>query len=276
MVTLGRPARYTLEGSYKGEGYYRPASASTIVEVAGAGFARLLLLPIFLIPLGGGAGVYLYVRRRRTGRPPPVRVAAPAPVPVPGVEKAPPEGPSLALQLPQIQPPLPDVWGVGEELVIRCVLSEGEGAGLSGERVELSISGGPTIGLVTGEDGAVEHSYTFSEKGAYLISCSTPGGEGSRPLKAHRLLRVVDYREEVVGLYNSLLERARGRGLEIPREATPRDVQRIIGEGEGADPDALERVVALFEEAEYSLHPIGRRHYEEMYLAQARLLGGER
>ena len=83
---------------------------------------------------------------------------------------------------------------------------------------------------------------------------------------------MVDFRQEIVRLY---------QGFEVwaweQRPAsegkTPREVEALlVGSGVSLDQRALDEVISRFEEADYSEHPIERRHYEAMYRAGNSLL----
>ena len=92
--------------------------------------------------------------------------------------------------------------------------------------------------------------------------------------EAERSIRIVEYREEVIGLFNSLLQHLRSRGIHLPSEATPREIQRrVLADNSDVDEAHLDKVVRCFEEADYSLHTIGRRQYEAMYLSRRAVLG---
>lgn len=80
-------------------------------------------------------------------------------------------------------------------------------------------------------------------------------------------VRIVDYREEVVQLYSEYFLSLKKKDPRIVEETTPREFQSIV---KGSVPSnkhrSLESVVSLFEVANFSLHTIGRRQYEEMYI----------
>ena len=47
----------------------------------------------------------------------------------------------------------------------------------------------------------------------------------------------------------------------------------LVSEGVPVDQKSLDELVSRFEEADYSEHPISRRHYEAMYRAWRTVLG---
>jgi len=124
----------------------------------------------------------------------------------------------------------------------------------------------------TDDVGYVVFYVEFEAPAEYVVSLAFHGSEERRPTTAQRTLRVVDYREEVVRLYHAFLERVRQRGIEVPADATPREVQGLLFPT-GVDEAALEQLTTHFEEADYSTHEVARRRYEEAYLAFSRLTG---
>ena len=90
------------------------------------------------------------------------------------------------------------------------------------------------------------------------------GGDAS----ATRSLRVVDFREEIVRLYNDFLVLAAERTHDIREQSTPREVElTVVSAGLQLDQRSLDELISRFEEADYSEHPIARRQYEAMYRA---------
>jgi hypothetical protein len=87
---------------------------------------------------------------------------------------------------------------------------------------------------------------------------------------------VVDFREEVVRLYNSFLQWAKEEQPEISQQTTPREVElMIVNSGLAVPQKALEELIRRFEEADYSERSVGRREYEAMYRAWRDVTGVE-
>jgi hypothetical protein len=132
------------------------------------------------------------------------------------------------------------------------------------------------LSLTTDSDGTYHGQVSFPKKGDYSITVRYDGSPGRLPAEASRAILIVDYREEIVRLYNAFLSEVRGRSSLIPEDATPREVEGIMvsrplalsaGSGQALDEIALDDFISAFEEADYSLHPIERRHYERAYRA---------
>jgi hypothetical protein len=90
---------------------------------------------------------------------------------------------------------------------------------------------------------------------------------GGETLASARV-RVVDYREEVVRLFNDLCHRACSRFAPTAVLATPRELPGVIGPymAEAGDRH-LDRIITIFEVANYSLHGIKREDYVNSYIS---------
>ena len=85
--------------------------------------------------------------------------------------------------------------------------------------------------------------------------------------------RVVDYRAEVVRLYNDFLRRLRESGAPIRPESTPRETESLlVQEGRVSDEKALDQLIREFEEADYSTHPLRRDAFIRAYRAWSKLI----
>jgi len=113
---------------------------------------------------------------------------------------------------------------------------------------------------------------TFPTKGQYNLTASYGKEPDTHKASATRPIRIVDYREEIVDLFNKLVEEFRGMGLAVSDEYTPRKIQYLALDAKMDIPEKpLDDAVTCFEEADYSLHSITRGHYVTMYLAQMEL-----
>jgi hypothetical protein len=176
-------------------------------------------------------------------------------------------GLSLTIELPQITPPLPDVWGVDEELHVVFRLNGDNGAGITGS-LEISLDGEERSIVETGQDGTTTVSRSYPIKGTYSLTADFRNDDDQKA-SVLRPVRVVDYREEIVALFNGLAAGFRAEGIPVSDEHTPRRIQYLVLEAKKDIPEkALEEAIACFEEADYSLHRITRQHYITMYMAQ--------
>ncbi len=164
---------------------------------------------------------------------------------------------------------LPDVWGTDEEVLIKVGLTDIEGQAIGGASVGVSVSGGEAASqLTTDNEGVCTLSWTGNEPGEYLVSAEFAGDDDHLPSSISRSFRKVDFREEIVRLYNTFLDWAADRTASINEQSTPREVELIlVSEGLSMSQKSLDEIISRFEEADYSEHPIARRHYEAMYHA---------
>jgi hypothetical protein len=167
----------------------------------------------------------------------------------------------LQIDFPHIPPPLPDVWGRGDilEIVLRKI-DESEQTTLT-----LELEPGWPQEFTFDDDGTITRDYIYGVTGSYDIKAVLVG---ETRCAASRFLRIVDYREEIVRLYNDLLVDLRSSGFNLPPRLTAREMQLRLCTAFPVLSDKLTNpMVNTFETANYSLHPISRPHYEIMYLA---------
>lgn len=169
---------------------------------------------------------------------------------------------------------LPDVWGVGEEIVTTVTAVDVDGQPVPGAAIVVEVTGGAETALETDDGGASVLRWVASEGGDYEVSAVYEGDDERLPQSGERSLRVVDFREEIVRLYNTFLEWASSRVGEDLGQATPREVEMlVVSRGIPVSQKSLDELVSRFEEADYSEHPIARRHYESMYRAWRAVVG---
>ena len=163
---------------------------------------------------------------------------------------------------------LPEVWGVGEEVIVTLTAVDAEGQALVGAEIAVAVADEEPVALVSGDDGSCTLHWTASEPGEHTVSATLAGDEDRPPASEIRNFRVVDFRAEIVRLYNSFLEWARaGTGSALDK-ATPREVElMLVSSSLHVSQKSLDELISRFEEADYSEHPIARRHYETMYRA---------
>ncbi len=178
------------------------------------------------------------------------------------------EGPKLSIEFPQIRSPFPLVWGVGEPLEVRISLNDPSNHPVSSATVKMNVD---TLGekkLKTSEDGKCEATYTFNEKGTYKFKASFREDGKDGEITAEAEVRIVDYKEEVVKLFNSFYMSAKEKFKEVGDEMTPREIQfTLMSQVSQVKHKPLDAIISIFEVADYSLHPITRKEYEQMYLS---------
>ena len=181
---------------------------------------------------------------------------------------------SLSVTIVTPAPDLPAVWGPGEEVGAVVRLATEEGAPLSGQSVEVKGPEGSVEALNTDAQGNATAAWTAGALGDYTITAAFAGSRDYEPSDGSQGFRVVDFREEIVRLYQDFEAWA---AEQVPESEgkTPREVEALlVGAGVRMDQRALDEVISRFEEADYSEHPIVRGHYEAMYRASNSLAEG--
>ena len=126
--------------------------------------------------------------------------------------------------------------------------------------------------MVTDEDGRCEIVRTGEETGVFPVMVEFSGDESHLPSERQGQFEIVEFRDDIVGRYNSFLAEMQRKVSGISAKATPREMEgMVVGSGLPLDQRALEELIARFEEADYSEHEIGRRQFEAAYRAWRRL-----
>ena len=160
---------------------------------------------------------------------------------------------------------LPNVWGLNEEVPVTIRLLNENGQGLEGLPVEVQGPDGGLESLETGAQGNCGFAWTAIELGEFTVSVGFAGNGDYLASSDSGSFRVVDFREEIVRLYNSFVEWAGEVAPGISGQ-TPREVESmLVTSGMPLDQRALDEVISRFEEADYSEHSIAREQYEAMY-----------
>ena len=73
----------------------------------------------------------------------------------------------------------------------------------------MTVTGEDPAALETGDDGACALRLTVDATGEYMVAVAFAGDGDHLPASVSRSYRVVDYREEIVRLYNTFLDWAR-------------------------------------------------------------------
>ncbi len=116
-------------------------------------------------------------------------------------------------------------------------------------------------------DSGVARTTLVLEKGKHRISVQSAGQETS-----WTDIRIVDYREEVVSLFNIMFQNFKVDPIVI-NEMTPRELeQAVIGGLPETKRIMLDEAVSVFEIANYSIHHIRRHEYERMYISKINII----
>jgi transglutaminase-like putative cysteine protease len=262
---------HVISADFAGTDYYLSANQQTQIQIIPATIPGWQVALIALAVMGTAVGGFWLYRRR--AQKPSVKLPSLSDKLTPVVELNENISPSanLRVEFPQINPPFPDVWGQNEELTVQCNLQSAAGMPLVEKKIEIFM-GKLIATLITGTDGSARVILTITRKGQYNLTAQYAMENTGELIADTRIMRIVDYREEVVDLYRRWLDDLRLRGIDPAQEATPREVERqLLAVRPEVPKAALNKSICCFEEADYSLHPVTRLNYEVMYLADDEL-----
>ncbi len=274
---------------FPGDDVTMPVSYAVSVSTQPGGSGWFLWIALAAVMAGFAIAGVLVGRRLRAapqtaspGPSPGIVSATPAPAePTEEAVSAVPDGPAAEVVLPGRQPvslevrfappapDLPDVWGVGETVAVEVLLTSAEEQPIAGVPLALAMNpDGASWQPETGGDGVCRLEWTAETLGVRHFSAQFAGDAFRQGETAERGLRVVDFREEILRLYDLFLGWARERSAAVAEQSTPREVElALVSAGLALDQRALDELISQFEEADFSEHPIDRRHYEAMYRA---------
>lgn len=246
-------------------------------EITRRGIPWWVWLILAIAIIAGGWLIYRYLKRRKKIEIPPdmlppaeefeISVKEEAEEPESGGDTS-----RMSISFPGIEESLPAVWGVGEPLAVNINLKDDDV--LSSQACEVEWGDDVTIRLVSDENGNVNSVHVFTGKGEYIINASYKDDATRGSISSWRKIRIVDYREEMVRLFNELLKKLDLTDISISSEMTPREIEEILKPRlEGIDETALRRLISGFEEANYSTHPVTRDSYLNLYRSVNEVLG---
>ncbi|BAI61601.1 hypothetical protein MCP_1529 [Methanocella paludicola SANAE] len=167
------------------------------------------------------------------------------------------------ISFPQIRAPLPAIWGAGDKLNVLIQDKAGKN-----NDITLYVDGN-AVRNIPMESGSAQFSLDL-DKGDHRIKISPKNvTEGS----SWADVRIVEYREEVVRMFNEMYQGYRSGHNGTNGEMTARELEIAMRQGMPEDMQKrLGKTITLFEYANYSLHDIRRGEFEEMYMSQAGLV----
>ena len=171
----------------------------------------------------------------------------------------------LLITLNRPAPDLPAVWGPGEEVGIEISLSDEGGAALPWHSIGYQDPSGNALEVEADQQGSFRSAWLAELLGEYTVSATFVGSQVYEASSGSQDFRIVDFREEIVRLYQDFLEWAE---IQAPGALglTPREVEsKLVATGRPLDYRALDEIISRFEEADYSQHDITREQYEIMF-----------
>lgn len=172
----------------------------------------------------------------------------------------------IRIEFPQIEPPLPNVWGTDRDLLIKISLNKGMEAednfvylAINEEEIELSL-----------ERDMAKTKKHFKEKGEYEFKATTRVSQLGL-IEGSQKIRIVDYREEIIELFNREFDISMAKLQESETHFTARELKDMIAKNLPSKVmQSLDKMISIFEEADYSIHDITREEYVEYYKAYRR------
>jgi transglutaminase-like putative cysteine protease len=276
VIPSGTSSNLTYTVSFPGNAYYLPSAYYGSVKVFSTSSPINVLLIIFGAVLPASLTILSAViwKKKKASKSnveqsaPLVSEVPPIVVPaLPSKEKA-----QLHVRFPQISDPFPNVWGVKEPLTIEIEL-EGIDEPVSPEDFSLRIDDEREISLKA-SGGTFLSNCVFDVKGIHRLKAKFFGNSDFEEVISEVEVKIVDYREEIVDLFNSFFKSAKTKFQGVREEMTPRELQTtLVNQIDASKQEPLETAVSVFEVADYSLHEMARRDYERIYIALKKLEG---
>lgn len=230
---------------FRGDGLLRPSADETsyAAELSFFEAARPWILWILLAAALIAGGVWAAKNRRR------IRSAAAA--------LDPREPVLVTIDLPSVEPDLPDVWGVGEALPVVVRAATKDGAPLPS--LPLTVEAGGPVKTTTDATGRHRTEVTFAAEGVAPLAAAYAGDRRRRPAEIVREVRIVEYRRVIEEGFEELRRTLAAHGVPVHDSTPPRELERRLqGTAPALAPDDLDRLLTLFEVSDYSERPIGR------------------
>jgi hypothetical protein len=162
---------------------------------------------------------------------------------------------------------MPDVWGKDDGLLIVFSV-DGSPEMLAQYSLDIEYGTGAADREALTAAGRATQMHIFHQTGVYNIQAVLVKEVRNGYLPASRMVRIVDYREEIVSLYNEMLASLESQDFSFTPRMTVREVEARLWQVYPALSSGITNtLVTVFEEANYSLHPIARPAYEKMFRA---------
>jgi hypothetical protein len=211
-------------------------------------------------------GTFYFFRKRKQKFNTVAKPPGPTPATIPLLNSsATQENLKLKIEFPLIRHPFPDIWGIGEKFKAEIHLTK-DGSPLKGE-ITLQVDNEPTQKIQTNEQGIVTINLQKNMKGTYLLTAKY-SNNADLELVVNRGLKIVDYTEEIVGLFKDFFSSEINKGTPVNHKTTPREFQTVLQTSYSLGNHApLEKMISIFEIADYSLYNLSRADYELMFLS---------
>jgi hypothetical protein len=133
-----------------------------------------------------------------------------------------------------------------------------------GETLTLIFNETELTSTETDSEGRITHTEAFDTEGIHRLTLLHEGED----LRTGLDIKIVDYREEIIRLFNNRFREARTRFQSVRDNYTARELYVYLKK-EALEPchEPLRELVFIFEEANYSLHEVNRGQYSRFFRA---------
>lgn len=276
LIPPGASSNLTYTVSFPGNATYLPSTYYGSVKVFSTSGPINLLFIIFGAILPASLTILsAAVWKKRKASKSKVEPSAPLvsdvlPIVVPALPSK--EKAQLHIRFPQISNPFPNVWGIKEPLTIEVEL-KGIDEPVSPEDFSLRIDDEREVSFKA-PGSTFLSNFVFDVKGIHKLKAKFLGNSDLEEVNSEAEVKIVDYREEIVDLFNSFFKSAKTKFQGVQEEMTPRELQTtIVNQIDASKQEPLETTVSIFEIADYSLHEMARKDYERIYIALKKLEG---
>jgi hypothetical protein len=235
-----------------------PSPTPNVVE------SNFLTSPLMIIPIVSvialASGTFYFIRKRKQKNGKGIEPPSPIVIPQQPLLK---EEASLRIEFPFIKPPFPDIWGIGDQFKAEIHLTKND-APLQAE-ISLQVDDEPAQKIQTDNQGIAAVNLQKNVKGTCRLTAKY---YDSSEVVASRELKIVNYTEEIVDLFKDFFTSEINKGTPINHKTTPREFQFALQTNYNLRNHApLDKMVSIFEVADYSLYILTRDDYEIMFLS---------
>jgi hypothetical protein len=171
----------------------------------------------------------------------------------------------LRICFPEIGDSLPKIWGIKDKLLIKCYW-EKDSETVSQDKLRVFVNGNCVFEKIVDGNRSFAFYHVFDKKGLQKISAALYDESNNLKEATEMTLCIVDYREEIIRLYQMFLHSLLKIDVNVKDYMTAREIEHL-SQRIGADSLIAGCITECFEEAEYSHHSISRKNYEKIYLA---------
>ncbi|MBT6603853.1 hypothetical protein HN807_02395 [Candidatus Bathyarchaeota archaeon] len=243
-----------VKASYPGQGYMLSSSANKSITVIKNTKFPIIQLTAVVLLIGGLAGLFYYLNQRKSHK-----------IEIEDIELVNQvQSDRLRIILPNIESDLPAVWGINESITIHGLMLNEEKTPSTGETLTLLLNETELTSAKTDSNGKITYTQTFVVKGIHRLKLL----HEEEGLRTNLDIKIVEYRDEIIRLFNNRFQEARERFQSIQDNYTARELYLYLSnETPELSHEPLRELVFIFEEANYSLHEVNREQYTRFFKA---------